>query len=159
MVLEARSKAMRTWAIEMLREHHAARLQKLPAEELLELLTHRHDEVQQFAAELLEQAQGLETWPLSTWMRLLETQNLTALETICRVMTAKVSGERLTLADCIRLTIAEPTPVARMGLAFLKKRSIQSPEDRSALVELSEAQCERGRCGSRGLGASPFGPR
>ncbi len=141
MVLEARSKAMRTWAIEMLREHHVARLQKLPADELLELLTHRHEEVQQFAAELLEQAQGLETWPLSTWMMLLETQNLTALETICRVMTEKVSGERLSLADCVRLTSSEPTPVARMGLGFLKNRRIETPEDRNALVELSDAQC------------------
>ncbi len=140
MVLEARSKAMRTWAIEMLREHHASRLQKLPADELLDLLTHRQEDVQQFAAELLEQAQGLETWPLSTWMMLLETENLTALETICRVMAEKVSGERLTLADCVRLTTSEPTPVARMGLTFLKKRSIQTAGDRAALVELSEAQ-------------------
>lgn len=141
-VLEGRSRAMRVWAIEMLKTHHASAIQKLPSEDLLELLTSSHEEVQQFGADLLEQAEGLESWPLSTWMKLLETENLTALETICRVMAAKVTGERLSLADCIRLTIAEPTPVARLGFAFLQQRSITTDEDRNALTQLSEAECQ-----------------
>ena len=140
-VEEARSRAMRVWAIEMLQEHHEAALQKLPAEQLVELLNSRHDEVQQFAAELLEKAEGLETWPLSTWLSLLETENLTALETICRVMAEKVSGERLTLGDSVRLAVAEPTPVARLGFGFLQKRSIATLEDRQAISQLSEAEC------------------
>ncbi|MCA9068953.1 MAG: hypothetical protein KDA84_08525, partial [Planctomycetaceae bacterium] len=139
---DARARAVRVWAIEMLKSYHTSALQNLPAEELLELLTSSHEEVQQFAAELLEQAQGTESWPLSTWMQLLETQNLTALETICRVMAAKVSGERLSLADCIRLSIAEPTPVARLGFGFLQKRSLTTEEDRNALTQLSEAECQ-----------------
>lgn len=139
---EARSRAMRVWAIEMLKTHHASIIQKLPAEALLDLLTSSHEDVQQFAAELLEQAEGLEGWPLSTWMQLLETQNLTALETICRVMAEKVSDERLSLADCIRWTITESTPVARMGLGFLQKRTIKTEEDRIALAQLSEAKCQ-----------------
>lgn len=141
MVLEARSRTMRVWSIEMLRTHHALRLQKLSSEELLELLTHSQDEVQQFAAELLEKAEGLERWPLSTWMPLLEIKNLTVLETICRVMAAKVSGERLSLDDCLRLSTLEPTPNARLGFGYLKSRAITSAEDRVKLTLLSEAQC------------------
>jgi hypothetical protein len=142
LVLEARSRPMRVWAIEMLKAHHAQHLKKLPAEELLELLTSPCEEVQQFAAELLEHAEGLETWPLSVWLPLLETDNLTALETICRVMAAKVTGARLSLADCLRLSTAEPTPVARLGFGYLQARSITLPEDRQSLTALSEAQCQ-----------------
>ncbi len=141
LVLEARSRTIRVWSIEMLRAHHAAKLQKLSAGELLELLTHREEDVQQFAAELLEKAEGLESWPLAHWMKLLELKNLTVLETICRVMAAKVSGERLTLEDCIRLAALEPTPIARMGFGYLKSRKMTTPEDRARLTALSEAEC------------------
>lgn len=141
MVLEARSRTIRVWSIEMLRAHHASTLQKLSSEELLELLTHSQEEVQQFAAELLEKAEGLERWPLSTWMPLLEIKNLTVLETICRIMAAKVSGERLTLEDCLRLATLEPTPIARMGFGYLKGRKISSAQDRAKLTMLAEAEC------------------
>jgi hypothetical protein len=141
MVLEARSRPMRVWAIEMLKAHHAPHVKTIPSGDLLELLTNPHEEVNQFAAELLEQAEGLETWPLSTWLTLLRTQNLTALETICRVMAQKVSGERLTLAECLQLTIAEPTPVARMGFGYLQSRPLTTPEDRRSLTVLGEAEC------------------
>ena len=141
-VLEARSRPMRIWAIEMLRMHHAGWLQKISAAELLELLTHPRDDVQQFGAELLEEAEGLESWPLANWMSLLETRNLTALETICRVMRENVAGERLNLAECLRLATAEPTPIARMGFGYLKARSITLAEDRKTLTQLSEAQCD-----------------
>jgi hypothetical protein len=125
----------------MLRAHHAAKISKLSSEELLELLLHSQEEVQEFASELLEKAEGLDHWPLSTWMPLLEIKNPTVLETICRVMAAKVSGERLSLDDCLRLSTLEPTPIARMGFGYLKSRSINSPEDRARLTVLSEAQC------------------
>ncbi len=140
-VLEARSKPMRVWAMEMLREHHALHLGKLSGDELAELLLNPHEEVQQFGAELLENAEGLESWPLSQWMPLLEIKNLAALETICRLMAEKVSGDRLTLGDCLKLAAAEPAPIARMGFGYLKQRSIPADE-RPELSALSEAQCD-----------------
>ena len=39
-------------------------------------------------------------------------------------------AERLSLDDCIRLACSAPVPVARLGLRFLKARSIASAEDR-----------------------------
>ena len=52
-----------------------------------------------------------------------------------------MAAERLELADCIRLACAEPSPVARMGLEYLKQKAITSPEQRAAIAALSTARC------------------
>ena len=103
---------------------------------------HAQEDVQQFGAGLLETADGLERWPLSTWLPLLEIKNLTVLEAICRIMAAKVSGERLSLEECLRLSILEPTPIARMGFGYLQSRAIATPDDRLKLPLLAEAECQ-----------------
>ncbi len=142
LLTDARSRMLRVWSIQMLRADHLERLSKLPPEELLKLLDHHDDEVQQFASELLEQLSGLETLPVSLWLRLLETENPIALSAICDLMGRHVSAERLELADCIALAKAEATPVARMGLEYLKQRRIASAEDREAICAVAEGQCE-----------------
>ncbi len=142
LIRRAHSRLARLWAMELLRQEHAARLAEIPVEELFSLLEHDDEEVQQFAARLLEAAPATSRLAIATWFKLLATQNSLALEAICRAMQQHVAGERFSLDDCLRLACSAPAPVARLGLAFLKARSIVSDDDRHSLAKVAETRCE-----------------
>jgi hypothetical protein len=141
LIRQARSRLMRVWAMELLRQEHAARLAEVPVDELFALLEHADEEVQQFAARLLEASPAVSRLPVVTWFKLLGTQNALALEAICRAMQEHVSGNRLSLDDCVRLACLAPAPVARLGLAYLKAKAIVSAEDRQALAAIADTRC------------------
>ena len=118
------------------------RCKAISSDQLLTLLDHADEEVQQFAAGLLETLSGLDSWPISTWLRLLETRSVTALATICEAMSQRVSPERLTLEQCVELACARATPVARMGLSWLAARPIVQDAERAVLARLAALQCD-----------------
>lgn len=136
----AKSRLVRVWAVQLLKREHAAWLDDLPAHDLLRLLEHEDAEVQQFGAGLLASARGLPSWPIATWLRLVEVQNPTALGLVCEAMTKHVQSGRLNLTQCLALATAEPTPVARLGLGFLLQRQITSDEERRALASVGDAR-------------------
>ncbi|WP_166827127.1 hypothetical protein [Thalassoroseus pseudoceratinae] len=138
----ARSRPIRVWAMELLREHHSDRFSDVPIDELLELFKHEEEEVQQFAAELFRKARGLEALPLETWLSLLELKNPLALSAVCETMIEHVRPERLALSDCLRLTMVEPTPVARLGLGYLRQRTFKTTEDRERLAQAADLRCQ-----------------
>ncbi len=137
----AESRLVRVWAMQLLKREHAGRLAEMTAEEILCLLAHDDEEVQQFGAELLLDCPELGKMPAATWLKLLQTKSTLALEAICQAMQKHVTAERLELADCIQLARAEPAPVARLGLEMLKQRRIESAEDRDALAAVADARC------------------
>jgi hypothetical protein len=141
LVTGAQSRLVRVFSIQLLRAKHAESLRGANPDDLLKLLDHDDDEVQQFGAELLQNAAGLDKLPVQGWLRLLQTRNLTALQTICDTFLKQVQPERLELAQCIELTCSRPAPVARLGLALLKARRIETPEDRSAISAVADARC------------------
>ncbi len=141
LVVHAASRLVRVWAMDLLRRHHLASLRDGAVERLIELLDHDDGEVQQFGAELLAQVAGLGTLSIDTWLRLLQTRNVTALETIGTAMRQHVSPERLELAQCIALACSAPSPAARLGAEFLKARRIDTDVQRAALVRLANAEC------------------
>jgi hypothetical protein len=126
----------------LLKRDHLPTLQAITAEQLLALLDHADQEVQQFGAGLLETLSGADSWPITTWLRLLETRSVTALATICQTMNQRVSPERLSLEQCVALACARATPVARLGLSWLGGRPVEGPQDRSAIGRLAGMQCE-----------------
>lgn len=136
----AGSRLVRVWSIQMLKRDHAAPLEELSADQLLQLLQHPDAEVQQFAAGLLATSRGLAAWPISTWLRLTEVEDPSVLAIICEAMARHVQSARLDLAQCVALATAAPTPVARLGLSFLKERQIETAEDRRALAAVSDAR-------------------
>jgi hypothetical protein len=142
LVTQAKSRLVRVWAMQMLHRDHAAAMQAIAAEQLLELLDSPDEEVQQFGAGLLESLTTVDAWPVDTWLRLLETKSVTALATICQTMERRVRPDRLDLAQCVALACARATPVARLGLTWLSGRPIASPSDRSIVVRLGDALCE-----------------
>jgi hypothetical protein len=142
LVVEAQSRLVRIWAIQLLKRHHATTLQAITIEQLRALLDHADEEVQRFAAGLLETLPGLDHWPISAWLQLLETRSVTALGTICQVMRQRVNPSRLNLEQCVALACARATPVARLGLAWLEGRTVSGGQDRASLARLAGAQCE-----------------
>jgi hypothetical protein len=142
LVTQAEARLVRTWATQLLKRLHAQTLQTIDAGQLLALLDHFDADVQQFGAGLLGTLSGIESWPISTWLRLLETKSMTALATICQAMNERVKPERLSIVQCVDLACARATPVARLGLSWLKARTASVEQDRGAIARLSEAQCE-----------------
>jgi hypothetical protein len=136
----AQSRPVRVWAMQMLRREHVENFSEFSAEELLPLLDHDDEEVQQFAAEMLERSTSLARLEVETWLKLLKTRNLVALETIARLMEQHVTADQLTLEQMVELAIAAPVPVARLGLRFLQSRPIESAGERSTIVRLSSAR-------------------
>jgi hypothetical protein len=137
----AQSRLVRVWAIELLRRWHAEALKRLEIEVILPLLDHPDGEVQQFGAELFMNSAALGTLPLETWLKLLRTQNLTALEMVVGAMEKHVTPERLSLAQLVEMACARPVPVARLALKFLRTRPIQLA-DRATIAGLSHARCD-----------------
>lgn len=142
LLIQAQSRLVRIWAAQLLKRDHAPTLQSITADQLLALLDHPDEDVQQFGATLLESLSTIDSWPISAWLKMLETRSLTALGTICTAMSQRVRPERLDLAQCVTLACQRATPVARLGLAWLKERNISTDQDRAALARLADARCD-----------------
>jgi hypothetical protein len=142
LVTTANSRLVRVWAMQLLKQHHTGTFQSLTADDLLALLDHADEEVQQFGASLLSENASIDSWPIEVWLQLLNTRNVSALATICDTMAQRVRPDRLTIAQCIDLACARATPVAKMGLAWLRERSSNNVPDRSAYLRLARAECE-----------------
>jgi hypothetical protein len=141
LLLRAGARPVRTWARQMLEQLHASVLTQITPERLLLLLESDDQELQQFGASLLGQSTGAANWPIATWLALLETKDQSALAVVCEQFQRHVRKDRLDLTQCLSLATAKPTPVARLGLAFLKERPIVTSEDRHRLVGLGQARC------------------
>lgn len=152
LLVQADSRLVRVWATQLLKRDHKSALQAITADQLLSLLNHFDDEVQQFGANLLETLTGLDSWPITTWLRLLETRSLTALTTITQVMQRRVNSARLTLEQCVAMASVRPTPVARLGLAWLAGRALTTDADRSVIGRLANVKCD-----AIGIEAAEFG--
>jgi hypothetical protein len=136
----ASSRPVRAWTVQVFRRWHFDPAPSLDPSKLLPLLDHADEVVQQLGADLLERASGLEKLGIEDWLRLLQTRNVAALETIARVMRRHVMPERLTLAQAVELASAAPVPVARLGLELLKQKPIKSAEDREQLARIADAR-------------------
>jgi hypothetical protein len=137
---EASSRPVRAWTIQLFRRWHFDPAPSLEPSMLLPLLDHGDEVVQQLGADLLERAAGLEKLGIDDWLRLLQTRNVAALETIARVMRRHVVPERLTLPQAVELASAAPVPVARLGLELLRQKPVRTAEDREQLARVADAR-------------------
>jgi hypothetical protein len=142
LMVNARCRPVRQWAIKLIRRDPAAVLKHLPLDELLALLSHEDDEVVTLAGEALERAPGLTTVPLARWLALLETPNAAAVDVICSLMARSVRPEQVPFAEVVRLAMSRPVPVARLGAAWLRGKTPQTEDECRALLGLAEAQAE-----------------
>ena len=139
LLAEAQSRAVRVWAIQLIRRDHLQNLTDVSIDRILTLLDNIDPEVQTLGAQLLESSRLLPTLPLEMWLRLLQTKSLTALETISRLMRQYLSPDRVSFAQALELALVAPTPVARLGFDLLRGKSIGATEIES-LTRLADAE-------------------
>lgn len=136
----ARGRTVRTFCIDVLKSGYARELRGLPFGLLRPLLDSVHDEVQSFAVERLQDAEGLDSLPLKEWLALLDMENPVALPRLCELVEQKVSPKRLSLVQCLQLACSRAAPVAELGLRWARARHIASADDLALLPRLTRAE-------------------
>ncbi len=138
-LLRAPSRTVRVWAIALLDRDYADALAGATPAQLLPLLRSEFPEVQSFAVKLLERASGLSTLPIADWLDLLRMNNLVALPTVVELVKKHVHPDRLSIDQCIELACLPASPVAELGLAWLRARWAAAGGAPGALVRLANA--------------------
>lgn len=138
-ILEAGSRMVRVWAIELFRVNHMGSMLPCTLETLTACFNHKDKEVQEFACELLANFPDLNSAPLSFWMNLLEIPNIEVLDLVCREMIKYVNPKLFTLEKCMDLACKRAVPIARLGLRLVQARQDILPE---LLVNLAHAKSE-----------------
>lgn len=140
LVAHGEAQLVRLWAMELFQAVQAKVAIELSPEEIRALLDHLDERVQQFGATLFETLPGIEKLPVSVWLGLLETRNLTALATLTAAFQKHVAADRLTLEQIVALAVARPVPVARLGFELLRSRGVNAPEH-ATLANVADAKC------------------
>jgi hypothetical protein len=138
----AQSRVVRIWSAHLLRRDHQEALANAPLQNILKLLDHDDPEIQQLAAELLQNIRGLDKLDVATWLSILSTQNLTTLALLTTLFRKHVRPDRLSIDQAIDLATARPTPVARLGLDFLRQLNTTTDAARASLARLATARCQ-----------------
>lgn len=141
LVKDSRSSLVRSWAMDGLKLWREKELEELGPDALLDLFESEFQDVQEFGAELLGKSKGLASAKVDLWLKLLKTTNPNALAIICDHMKRLVSSDRLNIDQMIDLACAEPSPVAQMGLSFLKETQITDKSDQAKLAMLAKVSC------------------
>jgi hypothetical protein len=139
LVVRARSRTVRAWALALLRQSSADALAALPLDRVKELILAEHEEPQLLGVELLLKLGGLESASLSDWLELLGTKNLDVLSAVCDRAQGYVSAKRLTLAQCVDIAGSPAAPLAALGLAWCKEKKIASEAELVQLLRLGRA--------------------
>jgi hypothetical protein len=137
----ADARLVRSWAIELLRRHHAAGIPAFPLESVLILLEHHDPQVQQFGCECLERSNSLGQLPLKTWLELINIDQPELQAQLTELFRKHVPVDKLSLADCVELALAPAVPVARLGWNYLRQRRIEAERDKPQLTRLTKLRC------------------
>lgn len=140
-VTEGKSRLARVWGIQLLDRYHSDSMRSLTGEQLLSLLNHHDEEVQQLGAKLIANHEASAHWPVATWLELLRTRNPAVVSAICDAVRHRVNPERLDLIQCMEVATLRSTPVAQLGLDWLLSRTIRNPEQRKVIEKLADAEC------------------
>ena len=139
LVRDASSSLVRGWAWAMLTTHHDGWLATLAPANLVALFE-TDDAIAAEAIERFRQSPRLGELSLDDWLVLLHTPNPLALDAICEAMARHVFGDDVTTAQCVELLVRPPTPIARLGLAWLDERPFDPVADRDLLRRAASAE-------------------
>lgn len=145
LLMTARSRTIRVFAIALLKEKYARDLEKLNVARLRPLLASAHEEVQTFGSELLRTAQGITSLTVSDWLELLSLDNQSALVFLCEAIRKHVAPARLTLDQCVDLACAQVSPVAELGLDWTKAKKTDGKQALASIMRLATARAPRVR--------------
>ncbi len=137
----AQSRAVRQWALWLLRAHHEAWLASRPVSTLLRLVDHPEADLSQLGFDLLELATHLEDVPVEEWLLRLSGDSFEKLRRLSDLLARKFDSSRIPLADAIRLAGFQSKPVAAFGLNILQRRTL-AEQDVPAILPLVQAESE-----------------
>ena len=140
LLVNAKSRLARVFAIDRLRRHHETPLGTLPFEDLKRLLTSSHEDLRQIGSELFADHAALDRLPLGDWLGLLDIEDPLVLLMVCDRMQQHVTADRLDLEQIITLTRARPAPVAELGFHLLETSEVDEVRDRPLLLTLAECE-------------------
>jgi hypothetical protein len=140
LIVRARSRPVRQWALRMLRRAPAARA-AVSIEDLIALLGHPDPEVVAVAIDWLRDASAMATVSPAHWLVAAESAGPEVMAMLAEVMAQIITPDQISLGDSVRLAGCRPLPLARLGLDWLKAKTPAGDESR-ALFALLEAQAE-----------------
>jgi hypothetical protein len=140
-LLGARCRAVRQWAVWMLRRHHEGWLAAQPVATLLRLADHADPELSALGFDLLEKAPDLAAVPVEEWLARLDGDDLEKLRRLSDLLARRLGPARVALADEIRLAGHRSKPVAELGLVLLRRRTFTAA-DVGGLLPLVQAESE-----------------
>jgi hypothetical protein len=143
-LLGARCRAVRQWAVWMLRQHHANWLAAQPVATLLRLVDHPDPDLAALGFDLLEKAPDLSSVPIAEWLARLGSDDLEKLTRLSGLLSRRLDPERVATDDVLRLATHRSRPVAELGLSMLKRRS-WSAADAATLLPLVQAESNAAR--------------
>ena len=141
LIVRARCRPGRQWAVRMLKREPAAQF-AVTINDLLDLLGHADEEVVALAIEWLGAVKDLSTVTPERWLAVAESASPGALETLTAIIRRQIAPDRIAIKSAARLAAARPLPIARLGLDWLKTKIPSSDDDRRSLLPLLEAESE-----------------
>ncbi|MFN9721532.1 MAG: hypothetical protein ACK58L_22770 [Planctomycetota bacterium] len=138
----SRSLLVRIWAKEMLEHKHHDRLASISPETLRVWLLSGDPTIQKFGLEVFQRHVELPMLPIPEWLEFVRKVPPACIATVCRAMEKYVAPDRLSNEDILQLATAAATPVAELGLEFLKRRHAEQGLTPSELVQAARARCE-----------------
>jgi hypothetical protein len=156
----APSRAVRMWAVQMLREEHPDALPGLPVEKLVAWLGHRSSEMVSLAADLLRKGKKLSGVGADQLLEIVRNAPPESLELICELASEALKPSQVTVRQAVELAKQPTEAVARLGFGLLQKMKPATPEDCRALLELADAgssklRADMVRWACKQLAASP----
>lgn len=141
-MIGANCRAVRQWAVWMLRQHHTDWLvTQGTIRTFLKLADHPDPALSGLGFDLLERAADLASVPVEEWLARLDGDDLERLQRLSTLLARRLDPERVSLENAIKLTVYRSKPVAELGLALLKKRSLKgvNPDVLLPLVQAESA--------------------
>jgi hypothetical protein len=140
-LLGAQCRAVRQWAVWILRKHHESWLASRPVTTLLKLADHLDPDLSALGFDLLEKAPDLAAVPVEEWLARLGGDDLDKLRRLSDVLARRLDPARVAVADALRLATYRSRPVAELGLTLLKRRT-WSAADAAVLLPLAQAESD-----------------
>lgn len=138
-LLGAQCRAVRQWAVWLLRRHHEGWLVAQPVATLLKLADHHDPDLSALGFDLLEKAPDLAAVPIEEWLARLDGDDLEKLTRLSDLLTRRLDPARVAVADALRLALHRSKPVAELGFTFLKRRA-WSAADAGLLLPLVQSE-------------------
>jgi len=139
---QARCRAVRQWTLQMLEAHHPRALANLPLAELLQLVADPDPLVAQLALAALRASPQLGYLQVDQWLQLLEDANTELLDVLTELLVEKLDANAVTIAQAVKLAIARPLPIARVGLQWLQTKRPATATECELLLSLAEMEAE-----------------